>query len=219
MRSIQLQEKPIPQSIRICGCSIQIDYYGQPTRRYLCKQFGHMTSDCPEAVKTPPTYVFDKDFNVAKVSTPSDEQEARLLASNASTPITHEPQYPQGISDKTPERTEPTTSQNMPEDQQSNEREDLQQTSKGPENCDSEFSSSSSEAGETPEQSIFMTDEETDETGHKRQHSPDAETEKKQKPHATGEIYECECGCSVTLPDRGVASMNARHALLSVDKT
>jgi len=54
--------------------------------------------------------------------------------------------------------------------------------------------SSSSEADEIPEESIFMTDEETAETGYKRRHSPDATTEKKQKPNATGENNDCACG-------------------------
>ena len=201
MRSAQVQERPIPQLIRVCGCSIQIDYYGQPTMCFLCKKFGHMKNDCPEAVKTPPASFFDTDLNLAAIPTSSNEQEAEEPATNASTPISPEPRHPQGTCDKTPRRVEDATRPNAQNDQQTNEGDNAHQPGKDPNDDDSEFSSSSSEADEVPEDSIFLTDEETVETGYKRRHSPDVISEKKQKPNNIGENYNCECGCEVTLPD------------------
>ena len=47
-RTVDLQKSPIPQLIRVCECSINTDYYGQPTRCFLCKKYGHMKNDCPD---------------------------------------------------------------------------------------------------------------------------------------------------------------------------
>ena len=53
MRTMELQQKPIPQFIRVCDCGIRVDYYGQPTRCFLCKKYGHIKAECPESVETP----------------------------------------------------------------------------------------------------------------------------------------------------------------------
>ena len=201
MRSAQIQERPIPQLIRVCGCSIQTDYYGQPTRCFLCKKFGHMKNDCPEAVKTPPASFFDMDLNLAAIPNSNNEQETEESATNASTPIPPEPRHPQGADDKTLRCVDDAPRTNAQTDRHKNERNNARQLGKDPNDDVSEFSTSSSEADEVPDDSLFATDEETAETGHKRRHSPDEQTEKKQKPNKFGENYNCECGCEVILPD------------------
>ena len=74
MGTAELQRKPIPQLIRISDFSIMIDYYGQPTRCYLCKNFGHMKHECHEAVTTPPMYLFDKDSAILKTASHNEQQ-------------------------------------------------------------------------------------------------------------------------------------------------
>lgn len=105
----------------------------------------------------------------------------------------------QAINDKSVQRNE--TSQNHDALSQRQEEEKKQpQTNERPETDLSEFSTSSSEAGEIPEDSIFITDDESTTIGKKRQHSPDSEKDKKQKSEETGEIYDCMCGSTITLP-------------------
>jgi len=199
MRSVQLQERPIPQTIRVCGCSIQTDYYGQPARCYLCKKFGHMKSDCPEAVRTPPAIFFNQDFDTTTIPTPGNDGEKKIPVNNASTPLETEPNNLQETRDTLPRNPEEQTGQNERDDLQVIKTAVAQQDGTDPTDCVSEFSSSSSEAGEIPEESIFSTDEETRDTGNKRQHSPETAIETK-KPKATGENYDCVCGCPIILP-------------------
>ena len=194
MRSVQLQERPIPQTIRVCGCSIQTDYYGQPARCYLCRKFGHMKSDCPEAVRTPPAIFLNQDFDATTIPTSGNDGEEEIPANNASTPLETEPNNLQETSDSLPRNPEEQMLQVI-------KVADVQQAGKDPADCESEFSSSSSEAGEKPEESIFSTDEEMHDTGNKRQHSPETAIETKKKPKATSENYGCVCGCPIILPE------------------
>jgi len=196
MRTAELQRKPIPQLIRISECSIRIDYYGQPTRCYLCKKFGHMKHECPEAVTTPPMYLFDNDSAILKTVTHNEQQQqdTSTPVTNASTPTPHEAQHPQATQDKMPLCVEATSIQEALGSRQREEKEDQMQTNEGPEHDNSEFSPSSSEAEEIPDQSVFESDEENTEPGKKPQHSPDTVTEKKPKPSDNGETFECECG-------------------------
>ena len=73
MRIAELQERPIPQYIRVCDCNIKVDYYGQPTRNYTCRKFGHIKTDCPFNVQTPPI-LYSEERNDAQIDEPRNDR-------------------------------------------------------------------------------------------------------------------------------------------------
>ena len=199
MRTVALQAKPIANFIRVCECNIKVDYYSQPTRCFLCKKYGHMKHECPDAVKTPPILFTDEEFNAVKVTTSNDQNANEPAAINTSTPTAADAPNLQTTQEKTTQREEIATSCDAAE-RRPPEANDLLQSIERPENDVSEFSSSSSEAGEVPEHSVFSTDDENQKPGIKRRHSPEDPSEKKQKHDMTGETTECKCGFTVMLP-------------------
>ena len=95
MRTADLQERPIPQLIRVCDCSIKTEYYGQPMRCFLCKQYGHMRGECPVAVKTPPV-VFNEE-EVACQPEINKQQDTAIPSNITSTPVQRTTKLPQAI--------------------------------------------------------------------------------------------------------------------------
>jgi len=96
MRTADLQTRPISQFIRVCDCNIKVDYHGQPVRCFLCKQYGHMRNDCPEAVKTPPMIFTDeKTVEQMEISAQQDPD-----ACSSSTPVQRTIAHPQAPVEK-----------------------------------------------------------------------------------------------------------------------
>jgi len=219
MRTAQLQQKPLPQFIRVCDCSIRVDYYGQPTRCFLCKKFGHIKSECPEAVEIPLLLPTDDRDDAVAVEPPTPNQQT----TKSNTGSSEQPNKPREEAVQAPNLNDNSviedlicngTEQNqqrvgdnasgreqLPHEETDEEAEFEQtHTSERPEIDNSEFSPSSSEAGEIPDDSIFTTDDESGVMGKKRQHSPDIANDKKQKPNVTGETLNCDCGSTIALP-------------------
>ena len=73
MRTAEQQEKPITQYIRVCDCNIKVYYYGQPTRNYTCRKFGHIKTDCPFNVQTPPI-LYSEERNDAQIDEPRNDR-------------------------------------------------------------------------------------------------------------------------------------------------
>jgi len=117
-----------------------------------------MKHKCPEAVTTPPTYLFYMDSAILQAATHNEQQQqqdASTPVTNASTPIPHKAQHPQATQDKMPLCGGATSIQEALESRQREEKQDQMQTNEGPEHDNSEFSPSSSEAEEMPDQSVF----------------------------------------------------------------
>jgi len=181
MRTVDLQKSPIPQLIRVCECSIKTDYYGQPTRRFLCKKYGHMKNDCPDAVRTPPMFFFDGEI-VNQMET-SKQHDIATPGNSTSTPVQRTAQLPQALEVKSLHRDETTPNEATPKSQHLQEEDEPARENEKPEANDSEFSSSSSELDDMPDPSVFITDEEDIVPRSKRQHSPDEPRDKKQTRH------------------------------------
>jgi len=198
MRTAELQRRPIPQLIRVCECSIRTDYYGQPTQCYLCKKYGHMRHECPDAVRTPPMLFFEGEI-INQLET-NKEDDNTTTGHDTSTPIQRTAQLPQASKDKNLHGDDSTPNEPAAKSQHQQEDGEPAQEIGETEANDSEFSSSSSELDDMPDQSVFNTDEEDIELRLKRRHSPDEHSDKKPKQDSYGETIECKCGYSVMLP-------------------
>jgi len=158
-----------------------------------------MRNDCPDAVKTPPMIFVDE--NTDNQMETSMQHDADALGNSTSTPVQHTPKLPQALVDKSlqdgetvPEKATMESQHRQEEEESAREREKLEAD-------DSEFSASSaSELGDTPDASVFLTDEEEIKPRSKRLHSPDCANDKKQKPSIPGETFNCFCGNTITPP-------------------
>jgi len=128
------------------------------------------------------------------------EQDNATPGHGTSTPVQSTALLPQASKDKNLHGVEPTPNEPAAKSQHLKEDDEPAQEIRETEANDSEFSSSSSELDDMPDQSVFNTDEEDIELRMKRQHSPDEQCDKKPKQDSHGETIECKCGYSVMLP-------------------
>ena len=203
MRTAEQQEKPIPQYIRVCDCNIKVDYYGQPTRCYMCRKFGHIKTDCPFNVQTPPI-LYSEERNDAQIDEPRNDRPttSTLTSSMLLLQVRHEVQT-EAPRDNASLCNAPTHQPDKPATHMKDD-DDAEQPSayQAHKENDEIMSSSSTEADDKPEASIFDTNDEDKDLGKKRQHSPEQHDELTKKPTIRNEVIECKCGCPVILPNQ-----------------
>ena len=215
VKSEDLKAHPIAPTVRLNDMLFLVEYSGQPVQCFLCKCFGHIRNECPNAVTTPrelsssametmpPSQTDEQppkdDLINQEVKEPNAQGDASAPANSTSTPITSKAPNLQAPADQIAPHEEAAVSHDVTECRQ-HEGNALLQTAERPETDISEFSPTSSEAAELPDHSVFSTDEENIEAGTKRQHSPDNDKDQKQKASKKGETYDCICGTTIALP-------------------
>jgi len=161
MRTAELQERPIPQYIRVCDCNIKVDYYGQPTRNYTCRKFGHIKTDCPFNVQTPPI-LYSEERNDAQIDEPRNDRPttSTLTSSMLLLQVRHEEQ-PEAPRDNASLCNALTHQPDKPATHmKDNDDEEQPSAYQAHKENDEIVSSSSTEADDNPEASIFDTDDE-----------------------------------------------------------
>jgi len=198
MRTDDLKERPIPQLLRICECSIKAEYYGQPIRCYLCKKYGHMRTECPDAIKTPP--IVFTEVETAYQMQISEQQDAAVPGNNTSTPVQRQMKLPQASPKRNLQEDDTAPAKPTTENEQLQKEAEAAPDKDPLDASDSEFSSTISEPNDTPDEPVFITDDEDPTPRTKRLHSPDEVKENIKKMNVAGETFDCACGNIITMP-------------------
>ena len=81
VKTEDLKAHPIAPTVRMDDMVFLVEYSRQPVQCFLCKGFGHIRSDCPNAVTTPS----DRSPSPSEMSSPrgTDEQPAEVITTPA----------------------------------------------------------------------------------------------------------------------------------------
>jgi len=156
MRTTELQQRPLPQFIRVCECSIRVDYHGQPTRCFLCKKYGHVKSECPEAVATPPLLSSDERDDVDKDETCNKKKEVTESINSATSEKCDTPP-PQENKNCTVLCKEAPPQAELPTNQQTTKPDFNRAKNELSDEDDSDIMSSSSESSESMSRWIYQS--------------------------------------------------------------